>query len=165
MQILKLTALAIVIGLLAGCNATPTTTGMLTGKPYPPNPPLPITHCIDLICKVNVSIVLVLPPNFSCSITVDPPILDLSGGPAIQTIEWTITSPAIGKWPGPTDPYLPVQFEHNAQNVISNLAVSGNSVTVTYTRPSSGGHHYGYGLTTKHPLLGKFCDIDPWVLD
>jgi hypothetical protein len=169
MRITGLAAPAIVIGLLSlsyACNATsPTGATTSTGKTYPPVPSLPVMHCTEVVCRVNVEIVLALAADFKCDINVDPPILDLRGGPAVQRIEWIITSPASGKWPDPTDPYLPVQFERDAQHVISNPSVSGDLVAVTYTRPRAGGHHYGYGLSTKHPTLGKFCEVAPWVLD
>jgi hypothetical protein len=156
-RIVRLTALVIVAA--TATAATP------ASKTYPPVPSLTVKHCTEVLCSVNVDIVPALTPSLKCTIDVDPPILDLRGGPSVQRIEWTITSPLTGKWPDPTDPYLPVQFERDAQHAISNMSVSGNTVAVTYTRPIAGGHHYAYGLSAKHPTSGKLCDIDPWVLD
>jgi hypothetical protein len=162
MNIGKSIALLVWIVLLGGCNMEPLRMEA-TGKPYPSNPP-PATSCRDLVCKVSVTVAIIPPPHFSCAITVTPAILDLSGGPSSQTIEWTLTTSGF-KWPAPADGYLPVQFEPSAQGVISNLSISGDSLTITYTRPSTGGHRYGYGVNTKHPLLGRFCNIDPWIQD
>jgi len=162
MHIGKTVALAIGIGFLGGCNTTPTNTEMLSGKQYPPNPN--VTFCTGSVCPVSVTVSITLPPNFTCTFKVDPPLYNLSGGPASKTITWTLNTPTL-KWPASTDLYHPIQFETNGQDAFSDLTISGNVVSVTYTRPNSGHHHYAYGVNAKHALLAKICGVDPWMED
>lgn len=151
MRIGRTLALLMGIGLLAGCPAQM--------KQYPAD--AKPTSCKEATCEVKVTVTVIVLPKFSCTVTVDPVILDVSGGPAVQTIKWTV---AGANWPPLGDKSLPIVFDGNAKDVISKLAISANSVSVTYTRPKSGGNHYGYGINTL-ALPGQFCGIDPFVQD
>ena len=158
MHIGRFAALAIGMGLLAGCT-TPTSV-TTTGKQYPTNPV--VTPCDSAACPVKVTVTFQTEP-FSCTITVDPPIYDLSKGPATKTISWTLTNPNAD-WPPWSGLFLPIQFGSNAASAFSNPTVSGSTVSVTYVRPT-GSHQYAYGVNARHRVLQKFCSIDPWLVD
>lgn len=145
MRIGQLAAITIGIGVLTGCPINVW------------DPSLPKTPCTTAACQVNVVATVTLVP-FSCTIDVQPKVLDVSGDALVQTITWTFT---FDKEAIPIGP-LPIVFDSNAQSVITNPVTSSNSITFKYKRPSTGGNHYGYAVTL--PASGK-CSTDPWVVD
>jgi hypothetical protein len=149
MRIGQLAALAIGIGVLTGCVTRPW------------DPSFPRTSCKDPTCTVSVVVAYTTNP-FTCKIEVNPEVLDLRGGPAIQTLKWTVTG---AKWSDKVDK-LPINFGWNANSVMSPPVISGDylSATVTYTRPSTGGNHYAYGVNLL-TVIGEICRLDPWVVD
>jgi hypothetical protein len=148
-QINKLVALALVVGVVAGCSSLNT---------LPANPPPP-TYCKTSSCPVSVTVNVTSSP-FKCTINVDPELLDVSQGPGTKTITWTLTGAEWSK----DGINLPIKFGPNASGVMSLPVVSGPSVSVTYTRPAKGGNVYGYGVFT-FAVLSQICKIDPWVQD
>jgi hypothetical protein len=162
MRIGRLIPLVIGIGLLGGCNTSSVRMDAMTPKPLPTNPP-PAVLCSSSNCTVTVTVTIDVPTR-QCLIKVDPLILKLTGGPT-QTITWTLSPPLV-RWPNPlTDLHLPIQFDSTAVGVFSNLTISPNSVSVTYTRPPALGNTYGYGVNTKTTLPRPICSIDPFIAD
>jgi hypothetical protein len=150
------TAAAIVasIGLLSGCA------GM---EPYAPTPGKTPLVCSGTSCPpIKVTLYITASP-FSCSIEVDPETLDVSTGISPKTLTWTFAVVAGGSQI-PIDLKEAIKFGWNANGIISPPAVSSEtSVSATYTRPSTGGHHYGYAVWV--PVGANLCKKDPWVVD
>lgn len=151
MRIGQLAALAIGIGVLTGCA---TRLGALFVEPTP---------CPDPICQVSVNVTHTSNPFKLCSIDVQPQKLKVGVGPQeVQTIRWTVSG--LGSWPPVSGPLPPIKFDSNAESVMSLPELSGNSVSVKYTRPRTLGHTYGYDVNVLTELQ-KICSLDPWVVD
>ena len=131
------------------------------------NPNVPSVACSDTSCSVNVAITVQTSP-FKCDVDVNPQVLDVSGGLSPKTITWTFAVTVDGKSYSlpPSLPQLPIQFDSSANDVINGLALSGNTVSGTYYRPSKGGNHYGYIVSLPvAAAAAAVCKLDPWVVD
>lgn len=152
MRIASATTIVACIGLLSGCA------GM---GPYAPTPGKTPVPCAGATCQVKVTLHITTSP-FSCSVDVDPETLDVSKGPSSKTLNWTFAVVADGSQT-PIDLKAAIKFGFNANGVISTPVPSETSVSATYTRPSTGGHTYGYAVWV--PVGANLCKKDPWVVD
>jgi hypothetical protein len=153
MRIARATAIVACIGLLGGCA------GM---GPYAPTPGKTPMACRDASCPIKVTLHITTSP-FTCSVDVDPETLDVSQGTSPKTLNWTFAVVVAGGSPTPIDLKAAIKFGWNANGVISTPVPSETSVSATYTRPSTGGHTYGYAVWV--PVGTNLCKKDPWVVD
>lgn len=150
MRIGTLAVLVAGVGLLTSCKVF--------------DPTIPRVLCSGSSCSVDVAITVQTSP-FKCDVDVKPLVLDVSGGPSPKTITWTFAIKVDGtSYSLPPSTPVPIKFEANADGIITGLALSGNTVSGTYTRPGTAGRRYGYGILLN-VVAASACKLDPWVVD